>query len=80
MEEKKRTKKTKAIYTSISNEIGRSCKTIKCNKEMTIRLEFTEGEGTGLTQLTMKFRNNFDGTSTLVIRGSRDIKIKDERE
>jgi hypothetical protein len=47
---------------------------------MTIRLEFTEGEGTGLNQLTMKFRNNFDGTSTLVIRGSKDIKIKDERE
>jgi hypothetical protein len=44
MEEKKRTKKTKAIYTSISNEIGRSCKTIKCNKEMTIRPESADHE------------------------------------
>jgi hypothetical protein len=80
MEEQKRTKKTKAIYVNISNEIGRSCKTIKCNKEMNIRLEFTQGRSGGLNQLSMKFRNNFDGTSTLLIRGSRDIKIKDERE
>ena len=78
--EDKKKKKKKAIYASISNEIGRSSKTIKCNKEMNIRVEFTEGERDALTQLTMTFKNNLDGTATLVIRGSKDFNIKDERQ
>ena len=76
----KKKKKKKAIYASITNEIGRSSKTIKCNKEMNIRVEFTEGERDALTQLSMNFKNNQDGTATLTIRGSKEFKINDERK
>lgn len=73
-------KKRKAIYASIANETGRSCKTIKCNREMNIRLEFTAAREGGLNQLSMSLKNNNDGTATLVIRGSRHIKLVDNRE
>ena len=76
----KKKKKKQAIYASISNEIGRSSKTIKCNKEMNIRVEFTESERDALTQLSMTFKNNQDGTATLIIRGSKNFEIKDERK
>ena len=79
MEEQKPKKKKKAIYASITNEIGRSCKTIKCNKEMNIRIEFTDSKRDGLSQLSMSFINSQDGTASLIVRGSKDIEIKDDR-
>ena len=72
-------KPKKALYGQVKNVKGYSTKTIKCNKEMMLRVEFTEGrEGAG-SQLTMHLKNNLDGTATLTIRGSQDIDLVDNR-
>jgi hypothetical protein len=81
-------KKEKALYGKLINDLYYSSKTIKCNKQLDVRLEFVadykeamaeEREPRQKSQLALSIINNEDGTATMTIRGNKDIKVEDKR-
>jgi hypothetical protein len=83
-----KTKRQKALYGKLLNDLYYSSKTIKGDKELNVHLEFVEDykeataeqrEARHKKQLTLTLTNNEDGTATLTIKGSKGIKVEDKR-
>lgn len=81
-------KRQKAFYGKLINDLYYSSKTIKGDKELNVHLEFVKDykeataeqrEAKHKSQLTLTLTNNQDGTASLTIKGSKDIKVEDRR-
>jgi len=81
-------KKQKAFYGKLLNDIFYSSKTIKGDKQLTVELKFVadyreamaeEREPRLVSPLTLTIVNNEDGTATMTITGSTNIKVEDKR-
>lgn len=70
--------KKSSLYGKIINDLHYSSKTMKCREKMVFHLHFTEGKQPD-TYIIVSVTDNQDGTATMTIEGSKDIKVEDKR-